>query len=181
MMPQHLDPLDSECSVSSMLALSCAHAPFRSTDIAILAIAPCPQRACNHLTIIVLPCQSRQLVRTEETQLESPVVARLLPLLLPAQALAQVLVQVQALEHLLVLVVVTEVFCLCFHCSPVGVFPEFVIHVSKRLQEVVSVHLLPTRVAPQSRRLVPSQVQPARQQSQRPGNPKLQMLPPHLP
>ena len=92
-------------------------------------------------------------------------VARLLPLLLPAQVLAQVLVQVQAREHLLVSVVATEVFRLHFHCSPVGVFPGFVIHVLKRLQEVVSVHLLPTRVAPQLRWLVPSQVQPARQQS----------------
>ena len=103
-------------------------------------------------------------------QLESSVVARLLPLLLPAQALAQVLVQVQVLGHLVVLVVVTEVFRLCLQHSPVGVFPEFVIHALMRLQEVVSVHLLSMRAAaPQSRWLVPSQVQPARQQSQRPG------------
>ena len=113
--------------------------------------------------------------------LVSSVVARLLPLavLVPAQALAQVLVQVlaqalvQALEQalvqvqecLLVLVVATEVFLLCFHCSPVGVFPELVTHVLSRLQGVVSVHLLLARVAPQSRWPVPSQVQPARQQS----------------
>ena len=101
-------------------------------------------------------------------------VARLLPLLLPAQVLAQVLVQVQVLVQALgcavVLVLVTEVFRLCLQHSPVGVLVEFVIHASMRLQEVVSVHLLSMRVvAPQSRWLVPSQVQPARQQSQRPG------------
>ena len=99
-------------------------------------------------------------------QLESSVVARPLPLLLPARVLAQVLVQVQVLGCLVVLVVATEVFHLCSHHSPVGVFPEFVIHVLMRLQEVVSVHLPSTSVvAPQSRWLVPSQVQPARQQS----------------
>ena len=93
-------------------------------------------------------------------------VVRLLPLLLPAQVLAQVLVQVQVLGCLLVLVLVTEVFRLCLHHSPVGVLVEFVIHALMRLQEVVSVHLLSMRVvAPQSRWLVPSQVQPARQQS----------------
>ena len=63
--------------------------------------------------------------------LASSVVARPLPLtvLVPAQVLAQVLVQVlvQALEHLLVLEVVTEVFLLCFHCSPGEAFPELVI------------------------------------------------------
>ena len=120
------------------------------------------------MTIVVLPCQSRWLVRTEETELESPVVARLLPLLLPAQALAQVLVQVQvqALGCAMVLVLVTEVFRLCSHHSPVGVCPECVIHALMRLQEVVSVHLLSMRiVAPLSKWLVPSQVQPARQQS----------------
>ena len=85
-------------------------------------------------------------------QLESSVVARLLPLLLPAQALVQVLVQVQALGHLLVLVLATEVFRLHSQHSPVGVLVEFVIHASTRLQEVVSVHLLSMRVvAPQSR------------------------------
>ena len=115
--------------------------------------------------------------------LESSVVARLLPLpvLVPAQALAQVLVQAQVRECLLVSVVVTAVFRLHFHCSLVGVFPEFVIHVLKRLQEVVLVHLLPTRVAPQLRWLVPSQVQPARQQSQRPGIPELRTSPLTLP
>ena len=144
------------------------------------------------MTIVVLPCQSRWLVRTEETKLESPVVARLLPLLLPAQALAQVLVQVQVLVqalvlvqvlgHAVVLVLATEVFRLHLQHSPVGVLVEFVIHASMRLQEVVSVHLLSMRVvAPQSRQLVPSQVQPARQQSQRPGIPELRSSPQFLP
>ena len=122
--------------------------------------------------------------------LVSSVVARLLPLaaLVPAQVLVQVLVQVlaqalvQVQECLLVLVVATEVFLLHFCCSPVVVFPELVIRVLSRLQTgVVSVHLLPTRVAPQSRWLVPSQVQPARQQSQCSGIPKLQTSPLTLP
>ena len=111
-------------------------------------------------------------------------VARLLPLLVPARVLAQVLVQVQVqvLGHLLVLVVATEVFRLCFQHSPVGVFPEFLIHVLAQLQEVVSVHQLSTHVvAPQSRWLVPSWVQPARQQSQRPGILELRTLPLFLP
>ena len=109
-------------------------------------------------------------------------VARLLPLLVPARALAQVLVQVQVLGHLVVLVLATEVFRLCLQHSPVGVFPEFVIHALMRLQEVVSVHLLSTRVvALQSRWLVPSWVQPVRRQLQRPGILELRTSPPFLP
>ena len=108
------------------------------------------------MTIVVLLCQSRQLVRTEETKLESPVVARLLPLLPLVQVLAQVLVQAQALVQALgcavVLALATEVFRLHLQHSPVGVLVELVIHASTRLQEVVSVHLLAMRVvAPQSR------------------------------
>ena len=105
-------------------------------------------------------------------------VARLLPLLVPARALAQVLVQVQVQVQVLVqalgcvvVAVATEVFRLHLQHSPVGVLPEFVIHALTRLQEVVSVHWLSTRVvAQQSRWLVPSEVQPVLQQSQRPGN-----------
>ena len=116
-------------------------------------------------------------------------VARLLPPLVPARVLAQVLVQVQVQVQAqvqalgcVVVAVATEVFRLCFQHSPVGVFPEFVIHALARLQEVVSVHQLSTRVvAPQSRWLVPSQVQPARQQSQRPGILELRTLPLFLP
>ena len=103
----------------------------------------------------------------------SSVVARLLPLavLVPAQVLVQVpedlLALAQVLVHLsFLLVVATEVF-LCFHHSPVVALSELVIHVLSRLQmAVVSVHLLPTLAAPQSRWLMPSEVQLVHQQSQ---------------